>query len=184
MTQGGPGTETAILPVYMYIQAFQFDALGYGSAIALALVLIGALLSIVYIRQLPTGTPKGGVNMSLSESATEEGRAVTTAEVGVESRRARSRTESGRPGESLKRRTRRQRLMLDGALALVGVAFILPLLWLIDAAFNSNATQSMSLPVSPWGISGRRSRRAPEEPSRTACTLQWSRRSSPPSCRC
>lgn len=36
--------------------------------------------------------------------------------------------------------------MLDGALALVGVAFILPLLWLIDAAFNSNATQSMSLP--------------------------------------
>ena len=52
MTQGGPGTETAILPVYMYIQAFQFNALGYGSAIALALVLIGALLSIVYIRQL------------------------------------------------------------------------------------------------------------------------------------
>jgi multiple sugar transport system permease protein len=52
MTQGGPGTETAILPVYMYIQAFTFNALGYGSAIALALVLIGALLSIVYIRQL------------------------------------------------------------------------------------------------------------------------------------
>ena len=42
MTQGGPGTETAILPVYMYIQAFQFNALGYGAAIALALVLIGA----------------------------------------------------------------------------------------------------------------------------------------------
>jgi multiple sugar transport system permease protein len=52
MTQGGPGTETSILPVYMYIQAFQFNALGYGAAIALALVVIGALLSVVYIRQL------------------------------------------------------------------------------------------------------------------------------------
>ena len=52
MTQGGPGTSTAILPVYMYIQAFQFNNLGYGSMIALALVLIGALLSLIYVRQL------------------------------------------------------------------------------------------------------------------------------------
>ena len=52
MTQGGPGNETAILPVYMYIQAFQFNDLGYGTAIALALIVIGALLSVVYIRQL------------------------------------------------------------------------------------------------------------------------------------
>ena len=54
MTQGGPGTQTAILPVYMYIQAFQFNNLGYGSMIALALVLLGALLSLVYVRQLRT----------------------------------------------------------------------------------------------------------------------------------
>lgn len=52
MTQGGPGNATAILPVYMYIEAFQFNALGYGTAIALTIVLIGALLSVVYIRQL------------------------------------------------------------------------------------------------------------------------------------
>jgi multiple sugar transport system permease protein len=52
MTQGGPGTSTAILPVYMYIQAFQFNNLGYGSMIALALVLIGALLSVFYVRHL------------------------------------------------------------------------------------------------------------------------------------
>ncbi len=52
MTQGGPGNETAILPVYMYIEAFQFNALGYGTTIALALMIIGAILSIVYIRQL------------------------------------------------------------------------------------------------------------------------------------
>ena len=52
MTQGGPGTSTAILPVYAYIQAFQFNNLGYGSMISLALVLIGALLSVFYVRQL------------------------------------------------------------------------------------------------------------------------------------
>lgn len=52
MTQGGPGNATAILPVYMYIEAFQFNALGYGTAIALTIVVIGALLSLVYVRQL------------------------------------------------------------------------------------------------------------------------------------
>ena len=52
MTQGGPGTSTAILPVYMYIQAFQFNNLGYGSMIGLALILIGALLSVFYVRHL------------------------------------------------------------------------------------------------------------------------------------
>ena len=36
----------------MYIEAFQFNQLGYGTAIALTLVLIGAILSIAYIRQL------------------------------------------------------------------------------------------------------------------------------------
>jgi multiple sugar transport system permease protein len=52
MTQGGPGNATAILPVYMYIEAFQFNDLGYGTAISLALVVIGGLLSVLYIRQL------------------------------------------------------------------------------------------------------------------------------------
>jgi multiple sugar transport system permease protein len=52
MTQGGPGNQTAILPVYMYIEAVQFNALGYGTTIALALMVIGALLSVFYIRQL------------------------------------------------------------------------------------------------------------------------------------
>ena len=52
MTQGGPGNDTAILPVYMYIEAFQFNELGYGTMIALALVVLGSLLSLLYIRQL------------------------------------------------------------------------------------------------------------------------------------
>jgi multiple sugar transport system permease protein len=52
MTQGGPGNDTSILPVYMYIEAFQFNELGYGTAIALALILIGAIFSFLYVRQL------------------------------------------------------------------------------------------------------------------------------------
>jgi multiple sugar transport system permease protein len=52
MTQGGPGNDTSILPVYMYIEAFQFNELGYGTAIALALIVIGALFSFLYVRHL------------------------------------------------------------------------------------------------------------------------------------
>jgi multiple sugar transport system permease protein len=52
MTQGGPGNDTSILPVYMYIEAFQFNELGYGTAIALSLILMAALFSALYVRQL------------------------------------------------------------------------------------------------------------------------------------
>jgi multiple sugar transport system permease protein len=52
MTQGGPGTDTSVLPVYMYIQAFQFNELGYGTAIALALIVMAAAFSALYVRQL------------------------------------------------------------------------------------------------------------------------------------
>jgi multiple sugar transport system permease protein len=54
MTQGGPGTDTSIMSVYMYIEAFQFNELGYGTAIALALIVIGALFSFLYVRHLRT----------------------------------------------------------------------------------------------------------------------------------
>lgn len=52
MTGGGPGTQTSVLPVFMYQQAFSFYQLGYGSAISLILLLLGILVSIVYIRLL------------------------------------------------------------------------------------------------------------------------------------
>ncbi len=55
MTQGGPGNDTTILPVYMYIEAFQFNALGYGTAIALALIVIAALFSFLYVRSEAKG---------------------------------------------------------------------------------------------------------------------------------
>lgn len=52
MTGGGPGTKTSVLPIYMYQQAFSFYQLGYGSAISLALLLVGIIASLLYIRFL------------------------------------------------------------------------------------------------------------------------------------
>lgn len=52
MTGGGPGTQTSVLPVFMYQQAFSFYQLGYGSAISLILLLIGIIASLLYIRLL------------------------------------------------------------------------------------------------------------------------------------
>lgn len=51
MTQGGPGNDTSVLAVFMYIQAFQFNALGYGTMVALAMIVIGASLSLLYVSQ-------------------------------------------------------------------------------------------------------------------------------------
>ncbi len=52
MTQGGPGSETSILPVYMYLVSFSFSDLGYGSMIGLALIALGAIFSVVYVYSL------------------------------------------------------------------------------------------------------------------------------------
>ncbi|KPI06820.1 ABC-type transporter, integral membrane subunit [Actinobacteria bacterium OK074] len=52
MTRGGPGNKSETLPVFMYQQAFQNSLIGYGTAIALVLLLVGALFSFVYIRLL------------------------------------------------------------------------------------------------------------------------------------
>jgi multiple sugar transport system permease protein len=50
MTQGGPGTATMTLPLYVYQQAFTYFQLGYGTAIALVLVVIGAAFSLLFVR--------------------------------------------------------------------------------------------------------------------------------------
>ncbi len=50
MTQGGPGMDTATLSIYVYLQAFSFNQLGYGTAVALLLVLLGAAFSLLFVR--------------------------------------------------------------------------------------------------------------------------------------
>lgn len=53
MTAGGPGTASQTLPLFMYEQAFSFGQLGYGTAVALLLLAIGAIASLIYMRLLP-----------------------------------------------------------------------------------------------------------------------------------
>ncbi|MFF1687300.1 MULTISPECIES: carbohydrate ABC transporter permease [unclassified Streptomyces] len=50
LTGGGPGEESQTTPLYMYEQAFKYFEVGYGSAIALVMLLFGGLLSLVYLR--------------------------------------------------------------------------------------------------------------------------------------
>ncbi|MFI5521721.1 carbohydrate ABC transporter permease [Streptomyces platensis] len=52
MTRGGPGNRSQTLPVFMYDQAFLKSLIGYGTAVALLLLLVGALFSVVYLRLL------------------------------------------------------------------------------------------------------------------------------------
>ncbi|MCT9091460.1 sugar ABC transporter permease [Streptomyces sp. ASQP_92] len=52
MTRGGPGDRSQTLPVYMYDQAFLKSLIGYGTAVALLLLLVGSLFSVVYLRLL------------------------------------------------------------------------------------------------------------------------------------
>jgi multiple sugar transport system permease protein len=50
MTKGGPGNKSSTTPIYMYQESFQFYKLGYGTAMALVLLVIGAIFSLIYVR--------------------------------------------------------------------------------------------------------------------------------------
>lgn len=52
LTAGGPDNKTQTLPLLMYEQAFKFGQIGYGTAIALVLLVLGAVFSLTYIRSL------------------------------------------------------------------------------------------------------------------------------------
>ena len=52
LTAGGPNNKTQTLPLLMYEQAFKFGQIGYGTAIALVLLVLGAVFSLIYIRSL------------------------------------------------------------------------------------------------------------------------------------
>ena len=50
MTGGGPGTSTTTLSIYMYKQAFGNYQMGYGTAIALIMLVVGIVLSLISVR--------------------------------------------------------------------------------------------------------------------------------------
>ncbi len=49
---GGGNSKTQLLTVYQYQQAFKFYQIGYGAAISLLIIAVGAVLSLVYMRVL------------------------------------------------------------------------------------------------------------------------------------
>ena len=55
MTAGGPGNESLTLPIMAYQEAFKFSDIGYGTAIATVMLLIGGVFAIVYVRALRPG---------------------------------------------------------------------------------------------------------------------------------
>ena len=55
MTAGGPSNRSMILPVYAYDQAFGFLDIGYGSAIATVMLLVGVVFGVIYVRLLRPG---------------------------------------------------------------------------------------------------------------------------------
>jgi multiple sugar transport system permease protein len=49
MTQGGPAGDTNILPVYSYLQGFQFKKLGYAALLGNVIVLVSGVLGVAYV---------------------------------------------------------------------------------------------------------------------------------------
>ncbi|MFI8633729.1 carbohydrate ABC transporter permease [Microbacterium sp. NPDC077663] len=52
MTKGGPGDLSRTLPVLAYSEAFSFGDIGYGNAIAIVMLALGATFSIAYVVSL------------------------------------------------------------------------------------------------------------------------------------
>lgn len=49
MTQGGPNGDSNILPVYSYLQGFQFQHLGYAALLGNVIVLMSGVLGVAYV---------------------------------------------------------------------------------------------------------------------------------------
>lgn len=55
MTSGGPNQRSSTLPLFAYAEAFGLGKIGYGTAIATVMLLLGAIFSFLYIRVLKPG---------------------------------------------------------------------------------------------------------------------------------
>jgi multiple sugar transport system permease protein len=57
LTAGGPANASTTLPVLAYQEAFKFGDIGYGTAVATVLILIGAVFGAAYLRLLREQKP-------------------------------------------------------------------------------------------------------------------------------
>jgi raffinose/stachyose/melibiose transport system permease protein len=61
MTGGGPGNATLVLSLHIYQQAFQFNKLGYGSALSYALFVLVSIVVLLQLKfMMPTRRSPGG----------------------------------------------------------------------------------------------------------------------------
>jgi raffinose/stachyose/melibiose transport system permease protein len=58
MTGGGPQNATEVLTTFLYKQGFNFNEVGYGSAIAVVLLIITFILTLIRFKFLPDSTDK------------------------------------------------------------------------------------------------------------------------------
>ncbi len=52
MTQGGPDNATNVLGLHIYIQAFQFNQIGYGAALSYALLVLTAIVVLIQLKYM------------------------------------------------------------------------------------------------------------------------------------
>jgi multiple sugar transport system permease protein len=52
---GGPGNASRVLYMYIFQQAFEFNALGYASALAVALIMLLVIVAFIQMRLLRAG---------------------------------------------------------------------------------------------------------------------------------
>ena len=50
LTNGGPGIATEVISLYAFHEAFQRYSIGYGSAIAVVMLLLNLTFAVVYLR--------------------------------------------------------------------------------------------------------------------------------------
>lgn len=59
ITSGGPGNATDVLGFYMYIQAFEENYFGYGSAVSVVIMLLSLVFVVAYLRKIGGETLHG-----------------------------------------------------------------------------------------------------------------------------
>lgn len=111
MTGGGPGNKTMTLPIYMYNQGLKGMQLGFGTAIGMMILAVGAVCSIAYTILLKTAVKTRRQNMN----------------------------------------NRRVKYLHYIVLTFMALTFVLPLIWLVIASFDPNASDSLKAPAT-WSL--------------------------------
>ena len=131
MTEGGPEDKTRFVAMFVYDQAFQYQRLGYASAVAWVLFLIIVALD-------DPGVP--AVKKRVYYAGTVDDGAADSQLAPILRLRSGERQSRGRTPWYL-------RLCVHGVLAVGGVFFLLPLVWMVATSLKP-LDQTMKTPDS------------------------------------